>query len=145
MIRPSFAILMACFLVGCGSSEESEPVVSNHQSNTVTDRQKLVSGFRTAEVFALPYSTQEFVIRDTNGCIWYANMNRGVQMGMAKVFDQFVSRPALSNDYVIPLLSTQEEKAMELFRIALQVAITNTPPITNTIYVTNKPQLEDNR
>lgn len=62
-------------IIGChsDSSPPMMPAVENTNTNAITDRQKLVQQFHTAEVFGFPYDPYQFVIRATNGAVWYAN------------------------------------------------------------------------
>ncbi len=50
-----------------------DPALANINPNTVTKRQKIVEAFKTAEVTSVPYHQADFLVRDTNGAIWYVN------------------------------------------------------------------------
>lgn len=65
-----WAIVMAVF--GCTPATPVDaPPANSKYDNALTHRQKLVEQFGTAEIHMLPYHADEFVVRDTNGAVWY--------------------------------------------------------------------------
>lgn len=72
-IKPCISFVVLALLTACNQDPPPNPVAQNTLDNAVTKRQKIVEHFRSAEVTQLPYSQIEFIVRDTNGAVWYVN------------------------------------------------------------------------
>jgi hypothetical protein len=75
MKNSALLILTALGISACNSHDASppSPSIANVYDNTVTRRQKIVETFHTSDVAPLPYSSDEFIVRDINGAIWFVN------------------------------------------------------------------------
>lgn len=139
--------LMAICYVGCNSDDPPAPqsVAVNADKNEVTDHESLVTEFHTAEVVKLPYSSNDFIVRDTNGVIWYVNTAKpdkvGNRTGKTRIMAPFESRDWLPADYSGFKGYDPQEKAVAmvqaLVQSAIQASMISNTLVTNFYNVTN--------
>ena len=103
-------LLCLVLLTGCTVQQEPAPLVTNIYQNAITDRQKLVQEFKTAEVFVLPDDGYQFVVRDTNGSVWFIHSGRANanQSGKTMIFGPSVPKAIVIEDPEPSVLSTNK-------------------------------------
>jgi hypothetical protein len=96
------------------------PTETNVYDNALSHRQHVVKIFGTAEVFGLPYNIDEWIVRDTNGCVWFVDTSKnGTTAGHTLVFNRAPSQQS-------PVANYFDEPT-----------VTNIVYQTNTVVVTN--------
>lgn len=96
------ALGLPSLLTGCAPVPSPPPsAVSNTQINEITEHEQLVDVFQSAEVVSIPTEAHEFLVRDTNGVIWYvsyraANAGRTRMFGWHEAFPRPGAPPAVA-------------------------------------------------
>lgn len=137
VISLSATLMCAGFITACDHNEPPAPLVDNKQPNPITDRQRLVREFKTAEVFVLPANDALFIVRDTNGAVWFVNSDRSDGQhraaGKTLVFPSTVPAPVMLPEEPDPELE-KAKLAMQLLQLAFE-SYTNTHPVITNIAV----------
>ncbi len=72
----------ALCLLGCSNDAAKQPEIpsalKNTERNQITERETLVREFQSAEVMLLPYTTDQFIVRDTNQGIWLVSWQSNI-------------------------------------------------------------------
>jgi hypothetical protein len=116
-----FLVPLALVLAGCNSNEPPAPVTTNAYRNQITDRQRLVAEFKTAEVYPVPGDEYQFVVRDTNGAVWFVKSDRNASTGGGKtmLFGPVVPLPVKVEDEETPE-QRQTRQAVQAAQMAAQ-------------------------
>ncbi len=100
---------LVALLGGCQPQvQPPPPSIQNTQQNEITEREGLVDTFQTTEVVGIPMNSHEFMVRDTNGVIWYVSTRDGDRKGRTRIFgwhEQF-PEPAVPPMVVITNFTT---------------------------------------
>jgi hypothetical protein len=117
-----FLVPLALALAGCNSNEPPAPVTTNAYRNQITDRQRLVAEFKTAEVYPVPGDEYQFVVRDTNGAVWFVKSDRNAGSGgggKTMLFGPVVPLPIKVEDEETPE-QRQTRQAVQAAQMAAQ-------------------------
>lgn len=105
LLRGLLVAVLGLAFIGCESHDPPAPVTQNAYRNTITDRQRLVAEFKTAEVYPVPGDEYQFVVRDTNGAVWFVKSDRNAGSaggGKTMLFGPVVPVPVKVEDEETP-------------------------------------------
>jgi len=125
-------------LMGCDSNQPQTQIPTPTRDNAVIEREKLVNEFKTAEVQWVPYQDHGFIVRDSGGSVWYANMDPSkVASGKTRLFS-----PVGTNAVYDAVPETVPDKVADLYRTMIEASVqlqlaTNKYCVTNVVYITN--------
>jgi len=107
-------VAVALLLMACGSAQ---PPPDNSQNNDLTMRQQLIELFQTAEVVPVPTQNHQYLIRDSNGAIWFTRTDgtteAGTVMLMAGRSNRWALPPFLRSTNTLHLGSTNKTLILE--------------------------------